>query len=139
MRKLMFADTAGGVSLHGTVELGTLIGTLQRHRVTEHGDDERLVIFDFGAMVPMKLTSYRGYYDHLALGFGDARAPKVGELLLELESACGKRFHGYKGGEYVMGLQTPVWAANHDRSTNTAIIGLAIESSIVALLTEYVE
>lgn len=53
--------------------------------------------------------SYRGYYSDLGLTVCDAT---VQDLLNELRSAMGRTFDGYKGGEYVMHENTPVWVAS---------------------------
>ena len=111
------------------IRLGDLIAALERRPA------EQWVIFDFGRLIPRKLASYRGYYAELALGYDDdwyGREPRHGEghvtvraLLIELRSAIGKTFTGWKGGDYVMNERTPVWAANTGESPSTAIVGLA--------------
>lgn len=133
----MFADTAGGLSMFDTVTLGALISMLKHHSHGEYGD-ERSVRFDFGALAPMKVASYRGWYEHIGLGFGEGSPPRVRELLVELEGAIGKTFDGYKGGHYIMRGDTPVWAANSGRTSSTAIVGVGLESHLLTLLTEYV-
>jgi hypothetical protein len=56
--------------------------------------------------------SYRGYYSDLA--FEPSGDPVlVGDLLQECKSAMGKVFEGYKGGDYMMGENTPVWVASY--------------------------
>lgn len=54
--------------------------------------------------------SYRGYYTDLAFEQGEGTRRAVG-LLTECKAAMGQVFEGYKGGEFVMGALTPVWAA----------------------------
>lgn len=54
--------------------------------------------------------SYRGYYDDLAFERGEGTRPAA-ELLRECRIANGSTFTGYKGGEFRMGEQTPVWVA----------------------------
>lgn len=56
--------------------------------------------------------SYRGYYEDLALEPSEGLRPAE-ELLAECRAAMGKAFHGYKGGEYVMGERTPVWVSGY--------------------------
>lgn len=53
--------------------------------------------------------SYRGTYAYLA--FHPCGTVTVGEMLAVAESAVGKIFHGYKGGAYVMGADTPTHVA----------------------------
>lgn len=54
--------------------------------------------------------SYRGYYDDLAF---ERRGGKIAalEALKLCQSAMGKVFRGYKGGDFMMGELTPVWIA----------------------------
>lgn len=54
-------------------------------------------------------NSYRGYYSDLALKPCDAT---VQDLLNECRSAMGRVFYGYKGGEFIMHQNTPVWVAS---------------------------
>ena len=54
--------------------------------------------------------SYRGYYDDLAFEPG---VTTVGELLKAAEKALGHTFEGYKGGEFIMEKNTPIWIANY--------------------------
>lgn len=85
--------------------LGMLIDVLAARAPDQH------VWFDFGQLVPTDVDSYRGYYDHLAIGFAEDMAPTVGAFLPKLRDAVGAKFHGYKGGEYRMTRDTPLWAA----------------------------
>ena len=54
--------------------------------------------------------SYRGYYHDLAFEwhYGIRQAY---DILMECEDAIGKVFEGYKGGEFMMDEDTPVWIA----------------------------
>lgn len=56
--------------------------------------------------------SYRGYYSDLAL---ERRAEKIAvkDALAMCRSAMGEVFEGYKGGDFQMGRNTPVWLANY--------------------------
>ncbi len=53
--------------------------------------------------------SYRGYYDQLAF----ARMPgaTAAQMLKEAEACVAATFEGYKGGDYVMDLETNCWLA----------------------------
>lgn len=57
--------------------------------------------------------SYRGYYCDLAFELDCRDTRSVDDLLTDCRSAMGKVFQGYKGGDYVMGAQTPVWVADY--------------------------
>ena len=55
--------------------------------------------------------SYRGYYDELA--FEPCDEVRVSDLLEDARSCVGVTFSGYKGGEYTMYLNTPIWKAGY--------------------------
>ena len=56
--------------------------------------------------------SYRGYYSDLS--FKPTKEPIPASAALALcKGAMGEVFTGYKGGEYQMGRNTPVWIANY--------------------------
>jgi hypothetical protein len=87
---------------------------------------------------PGFFISYRGFYDQLALTRDGAAAPAAGDLLAAALACDGATFHGYKGGEYVMDLDTPLWVANmgeypgwrvmrvwHDREDGEVVISTA--------------
>lgn len=85
--------------------------------------NSREVYFAFGYLRPTDLSSYRGSYDQLALEFDEkSNAMKVDKFRKLLEDAVGKEFTGYKGGQFLMDLDTPVWVANYGNSGSTAII-----------------
>ncbi len=55
--------------------------------------------------------SYRGYYDDLA--FERCEDMPVGKVL-EMANCCmGEIFRGYKGGDFQMGRNTPLWIATY--------------------------
>jgi hypothetical protein len=55
--------------------------------------------------------SYRGYYSDLAFEIGDKIA--AADALKMCRAAMGEVFQGYKGGDYQMGRNTPVWRASY--------------------------
>jgi hypothetical protein len=56
--------------------------------------------------------SYRGYYEDLC--FEWKHGVRRADLLLNDCTACVNReFTGYKGGDYTMKLNTPVWVAEY--------------------------
>lgn len=103
-------------------------------------DKTKQVHFAFEYAHPTQLDSWRGSYDELALGFSlEGQAPTVAALLEELKSAIGKTFEGYKGGQYVMGKNTPVWVANYGNTGNTGIVEVLEKDWTVILETKYCE
>lgn len=107
--------------------LGDMIDEL-----AEFGPDAD-VRFAFGRFAVDGLHSYRGYYEELALGYAVAeygQAPmKASALRATLESAVGRVFEGYKGGEYVMSRNTPMWAANEGDSYQACIVGISNDAT----------
>jgi hypothetical protein len=75
---------------------------------------------------PNGFSSYRGYYDHLALAWTAERGPPVlsSDLLAQAYHANGTAFEGYKGGSYFMKPGTPLWLSNVGEVSDMAIIGL---------------
>lgn len=65
--------------------------------------------------------SYRGYYCDLAFEPGESTA---GDLLKVAKDALNKEFTGYKGGEYVMRKNTPVWCSSYGCSSGLAVMGI---------------
>lgn len=61
--------------------------------------------------------SYRGYYDELA--FEPSTNVPLDKMLSEAQSALGRTFMGYKGGNYVMSEHTRVWLANYGSTGET--------------------
>ena len=53
--------------------------------------------------------SHRGYYSDLSLEPGTAQDAKA--LLEDCKGALGKTFQGYKGGDFEMHCDVPVWVA----------------------------
>jgi hypothetical protein len=123
----------------GTLSLGETIDMLSVAIRRFDGDDP-IVYFDFGNMFPRKysLGSYRGYYDHLALGFVAFNTTKLSELIVDLKSTSGKTFEGWKGGMYRMDLDTPLWVANAGEATHTAIVGMCNCDYMPVIKTEFV-
>lgn len=58
------------------------------------------------------IGSYRGYYCDIALEPGSGMMP-VADLLALCESAMGRVYEGYKGGDFLMGESTPIWIAEY--------------------------
>jgi len=88
-----------------------------------------------------QLGSYRGYYNQLTIyrsnGIGhggDAPAVTVAGLLANARDADGGIFTGYKGGDFTMGLDTPVWASDYG-DTGLGIAELIQDADRVTVIT----
>lgn len=118
---------------NGVMRLGSFIQGLKGC------DPEADIQFDFYGYVPTTLDSYRGYYDHLAFGFADTDIPKVKDVLAQCEDALGKTFEGYKGGDFTMSEDTPLWVGNYGESRSTAIVDILKRDRTVIISTAYVD
>lgn len=56
---------------------------------------------------------YRGYYSDLAFELPDGTR-SAADLLDECRETIGGEFTGWKGGEYIMSENTPIWLAKED-------------------------
>lgn len=77
-------------------------------------------------------------YEHFDKNI-EHKEPTIQELLTELKSAIGKEYTGWKGGEFRMDENTPVWVANSGNSGHTAIVDVLDEGWQVILVTEYLK
>lgn len=83
-------------------------------------------------------ASYRGYYNHLAIG--DGTAPRtVGELLAQCRGAIGRTYCGYKGGSYTMHADTPLWRDEVGQCRGDAIMAVEVEAGAARLRTLVVD
>lgn len=95
-------------------------------------DPDLPVVFDNGAH-PDSFASYRGYYDQITLTQG--KSPKrVRDVLRAAQKAVGATFQGYKGGDYVMDEDTPLWASDYG-DTGLALVGVARDNGHVKIIT----
>ena len=94
--------------------LGKLIEKLK-----EVGDDFDVVFSD--GSIPNSFDSYRGYYSDLAIDSSD-NPMKVSTFKLHALSSLNREFTGYKGGEFLMNEETPLWRAEYGCNTSDAII-----------------
>lgn len=120
------------------LSLGRLIDELEKIKA----DENPHVVFDFGDLIPVRFDSWRGAYDELCLNYAsfDEKEPlRLSEFISMCKLAVDKVFHGYKGGVFRMGLETPVWVANLGNSGNTALVGVLFNGYQVVLLTAYRE
>lgn len=108
--------------------LGGLIDALGRNLNLE-------VAFDTGDGVG-KDCSYRGYYSDLALDAGPIAT--CADLLKRLSGAIGKTYTGYKGGDYTMRHDTPLWFASYG-NTGLAIVDAKVQGSRLVLVTKVID
>ncbi len=109
-------------------------------------NDKLPVVFDDGVWWPVDLDSWRGSYRELALSYTKEEEKwSVACVLKVLRAAVGETFEGYKGGDFLMGKNTPIWVATYgnsqgfDRNDNgdyQAVVGVDIREHEVAFITE---
>lgn len=119
----------------GQLSLGELIDRCEK--ILKGGNGECYVVFDFENAHPESFDSWRGIYAELALGFQFERSVKLSEFIESAKDAVGQTFYGYKGGEFTMTKDTPVWVANYGNSGGTAVVGVLDEGWQAVILTEY--
>lgn len=82
---------------------------------------DQLKLADPESLIPLTNPhSYRGYYEDLALEPTDFPI-KVSLLIEQLEAVLDTELTGYKGGEFLMTEDTPVWVSNYG-TTGEALI-----------------
>jgi hypothetical protein len=82
------------------------------------------------------ISSYRGYYDHVALVPTTNDFNTVGTLIAQLEEALnGKEFTGYKGGEFTYNSKTPVWASKWGNASQLKVTGLTYQDNQIWINT----
>lgn len=100
-------------------------------------EEPQLVVFDFEYAAPTGLDSWRGVYAELALSFSFGDEMTLPDFLALTEAAVGKTYEGYKGGDFTMTSETPVWVANYGNAGSTAITGVFDDGWQVVLMTGY--
>lgn len=76
----------------------------------------------------------------LALDYTEAAdRMKVTDFLELCKNTIGATFHGYKGGQFTMSENTPIWVANYGNSGSTALIEVVDNNYQVILITGYRE
>lgn len=80
--------------------------------------------------------SYRGYYSDLS--FEDADSKTASDFLSQLQEALGGTYGGYKGGEYTMNENTPLWRSEYG-TTGEAIVSADIVDGDIVITTKNVD
>ena len=102
--------------------LGQLIGLLE-------GLPEERLIKGLGSA-----HSYRGYYSDLSFSPTEANQT-VKEALIMAQKCMGEVFEGWKGGEYQMGRNTPLWSAE-EGCTADKLLGLDLTGAVITLVKQ---
>lgn len=94
------------------------------------------VEFDRGGS-PESAHSYRGYYSDLAFDV-TAGPVTVSDFLDQLRQALGRTFEGYKGGDFAMKDDTPLWCASYG-CCGAAIMGPVTGDGKLILATKEID
>jgi hypothetical protein len=111
--------------------LGELIDALQSTK------DSAQVEIDRGGF-PGDFKSYRGYYADLAVDICPDPV-SVCEFLAKAEAAVGQTFIGYKGGDFVMDEDTPLWVSPYGIASGMAIVAAEMSDDRFVLKTKETE
>lgn len=124
-----------GIAL-GCISVGDLIDKL-----VDTGEPDARVWLSPFMLRPTELSSYRGYYEDVALGYEvDDEPVKVRDLLEDLLAILGAETHGYKGGRYRADRSTALWAANWGEAPGIGITGIKkLADGLYELTTEVVD
>jgi len=124
---------AVGDSLRNTrsayhLTLGELIDYLEI-KVAGLENDLPVVFSDDFMLHPCEANSYRGYFTDVAIGTqpgGWTKSCSVSSLLTLLSEVIDQDLTGYKGGEFTMGRDTPLWRSNYGKVSSDAIVGVTM-------------
>lgn len=124
------------IGLDHQVTIGQLLALL------DTVPDTAVVHFPFAWIGPSGIASWRGVYADAAVGHttgqhGDT-LPTVGSFRQMLLDCMGPTYQGWKGGDYVFTMDTPLHVDNPGQHTNTEIIGLKYDAgdNELTLMTE---
>jgi hypothetical protein len=126
------------------ITLGELLKKLDSLETEYESYDGKLepksVRFNFGSLVPTDFASWRGVYAEIALGYGmqgydgDDKAPTLAEFIEQVRATIGSTYEGWKGGDFTMTEDTPVWIDNPGNYTNTMLVDIQDDKYSVTLL-----
>lgn len=68
--------------------------------------------------------SYRGYYSDLAFKPIEDEITVIHLLTICREECMGQKFQGYKGGDFYMTAETPVWISDWGCASGMRLMGL---------------
>ena len=106
---------------NATIRLGELINKLKSLPQSDS------IAFDFGGFIPGRFESWRGNHSDLTITYEVLKNHNrvlVGGLLANALDCDNKTFLGWKGGNYKMDLDTPVWVDMRGECSYTGIIDI---------------
>lgn len=132
IQKLMnvMSDSARGTRSNYHLTLGEAIKYLSDL------PDNIVVTVDVGGSLNNP-HSYRGYYSDLSFEPTNGMVTS-GEFLSMLQSSLDKTFEGYKGGDFVMSENTPLWFSGYG-NTGRAIMDIKLKDGELIIDTKDVD
>lgn len=109
----------------GVMTLGELVARLENaqlkgaKKVAIDGPDD--LLGDGEEKHPGHVDSYRGVYAHLAIE-PTSTPCEIEDLIARLREADGKTFTGYKGGNFTMNRNTPIWVSRRGEASEYAVV-----------------
>lgn len=98
----------------------------------------RVVCSDNQDEAPGAAMSYRGYYSDLAFAPSLDTVTAAG-FLAECANALGKTMEGYKGGDFLMGEDTPLWVSAYGVASGRAVMDIVALSGIAVLTIKNID
>lgn len=144
---MMMAERVKELADMDVLTLGELLIKLESlFKPDEYECDFRYVKFDFKNMCPTDFRSWRGIYREISIGYDTGVTLTLDDLIRDVKNAIGHIYTGYKGGEFTMSKNTPVWVANYGESgitdyngTEYATVGIVdvkVEGEDIILVTK---
>lgn len=75
--------------------------------------------------------SYRGYYEDLAFSASNVKAYSAKKLLALCRDIRGQTFTGYRGGDFLMSGDTPLWLSSYGEASGIAIMDLLSNGTVI--------
>lgn len=126
--------------------LGQLINKLEKCTFEWKYSDEKTerqkgIFFDFCNFKPSDVGSWRGSYDELFIGYSEDKTTfkSAKEFLETLKYSEGSEFTGYKGGEFLMTRETPVWVADYRVDHMTGVVDILEFEHFIIIETAYID
>ncbi len=135
------ADHGYGTRQKYHLKLGELIEALE----SANKDAPVYLIVNEQHRWPTVVGSYRGYYSDLAIEHEPATdfedRATVEEFLAHLKQALDSTMTGYKGGEFTMDKDTPLWADFWGQCNNIAVMSVDVDldGTVVTIHTKKLE
>lgn len=87
---------------------------------------------------PADPHSYRGYYSDLSFET-ESGLSTVAQISALLKTALGKTFEGYKGGDFVMGEDTPLWSSTYGINSGIALMAVDVVNDCAIIRTKQID